>query len=146
MLDGYAIFWWGLSSFFSFDTSALNILSNSIHSLQVESSSTGVLLNHFPTQSTLIFLLSLSLFEGRGRNNNFSTTSQDGVSQGFSYHLHSSFGFTSLPLSGNLSREFVQVAPYGKYFSSIMVLGFPVIASTLCRPAKFISNLGSCRR
>ena len=45
-----------------------------------------------------------------------------------------------------LSRELIQVAPYGKYFSSIMVLGFPVIASTLCRPAKFICSSGSCRR
>ena len=45
-----------------------------------------------------------------------------------------------------LSRELIQVASYGKYFSSIMVLGFPVIASTLCRPAKFICGSGSCRR
>ena len=40
-------------------------------------------------------------FKGRGKNNNFSTTSQDGVSQGFSYHSHSSFRFTSLPHSAN---------------------------------------------
>ena len=45
-----------------------------------------------------------------------------------------------------LSRELIQVAPYGKYFSSIMVLGFPVIASTLCRPENFISGVGFCRR
>ncbi|WKA02051.1 hypothetical protein VitviT2T_020290 [Vitis vinifera] len=45
-----------------------------------------------------------------------------------------------------LSRELIQVAPYGKYFSSIMVMGFPVIVPTLCRPAKVISCLGSCRR
>ena len=45
-----------------------------------------------------------------------------------------------------LSRELIQVAPYGKYFSSIMVLGFSIIASTLCRLTKFICGLGSCRR
>ena len=43
----------------------------------------------------------LNLFKGRGRNNSFSRTSKHGFSQGFSYHLHSSFSFTSLPLSEN---------------------------------------------
>ena len=88
------------------------------------SPASGVLLNHFPTQSTLIFFSSPSVYLKVEEGTTISLQPHKMVFHKVSPTICILLSVLLLFLSQEtLSRELIQVAPYGKYFSLSHGLG-----------------------